>query len=137
MGVTPLGTHALPIEADRQHDGRRPQLCSADRQGVGVPRMVEAPRPHDLCPRWWHMLEDALQKVSDGQAHLLLRARGVCCPGLVVRIPQGDRLSSAGHETRVLERAAPHIPREIRGHPRSVRVTLLDVDVPPRLFRVA
>ena len=43
VGVTPLGTHGLPVETGG-HGGRRlPQLRPTNRQSVSVPRMVEAP----------------------------------------------------------------------------------------------
>ena len=56
---------------------------------------------------------------------------------MVVDVAKGDGLPSAGDQTRVLEWPTPHVPREIRRNPGPVRVALLDVDVPPRLFRVA
>jgi len=82
------------------------------------------------------MEEPPLQKVRHGQPHLVGRGGprvGFLLPGA---IGESDTLTVVGHQARVLEGAAPQIPRQIRDHTSAMAIALHDAHVPPRLPRV-
>jgi hypothetical protein len=86
MGIPTLGTHRLPVQTHRHDHRRLPERRTAQRQGLGLERMVEPVRPDDPCLRYRDMLQPPLKKIGDGQGHplgcglpsvCLLRARTI------------------------------------------------------------
>jgi hypothetical protein len=83
------------------------------------------------------MQQPALEKVCYGPGDL--RGYWAVAIGFLMAGTAGEGNPHAvpGHEARVLERATPQIPGQIRHHPRAVAVALPNVHVPLGLLRVA
>src|SRR5215467_158002 len=71
MALPPLRTHRLPVQRGWRLQRRLAKRRTTDGQGRRVAGMVQPIRPHDPHLGQRHMQQPALQKVRDGQGHLL------------------------------------------------------------------
>src|SRR5262252_9840656 len=100
-------------------------------------RMVQPIRPQAPRLGYGHMQQPALEKVGDGQGHLLeprTRAISLLMTGAT---GEGDAGAVVRHQAAILDGTAPEIAGQIRHHPGTVRIALHDPHVPLRLCRVA
>src|SRR4030095_12496407 len=80
-----------------------------------------------------HMQQPALEKVRDGQAHLLEPRTCTVSFLMTGATGEGDTRAIPGHKARVLDGTTPQVASQIRHHPYTVRIALHDAHIPARL----
>src|SRR5215470_9720425 len=84
MRLTALGAQGLPDQRLRHSHGWLPKVGATQRERLCVDMMVQSITPHHAGLGDGHMQQPTLQKVRDGQGHLLegrLRAVGLLMTG--------------------------------------------------------
>src|SRR5215468_9643475 len=137
MDVPPLCTHRLPVQRCWRLHRRLAQRRTTASQGRRMARMVQPIRPHAPRLGYGHMQQPALEKVGDGQGHLLeprTRAISLLMTGAT---GEGDAGAVVRHQAAVLEGTAPQIASQIRHHPSPAGIAFHDAHMPARLPRMA